>query len=201
MFLGAVLTREKSMKTFALGLIIVLGTFVVACAPVTVQNSQNGPYYALPSWDQQIPSHQRFVVLSNWGNAAVLDSETGLVWETEPRSSPRFFSWYEAFAFGPSFSGCRYSTTGNRRGWRLPSVEELSSLMDPSQPNPGLPPGNPFRGITHVGFWTATTIENDASRAYVVDPVDGSLGGVLKSNTSQRVWCVRGGSNVANPPY
>jgi hypothetical protein len=129
------------MKTSALGLVM-LGTCAVACEPVTVQN---GPYYALPSWDQQIPSAQRFIVLSNWGSAAVLDNETGLVWEKEPTSSPRFFSWYEAFAFGPSFSGCRHRSTGNRVGWRLPSVEELSSLIDPTRPNPGLR-RQPFSG-------------------------------------------------------
>src|SRR5258706_10011688 len=50
-----------------------------------------GPYYANPSWDQQLPASTRFVVLSNWidaahpsGGAAVLDRETGLVWEQSP---------------------------------------------------------------------------------------------------------------------
>src|SRR5215471_19635510 len=51
-----------------------------------------GPYYANPSWDQQLPGATRFIVLSNWvdanfpnGGAAVLDRETGLVWEQSPK--------------------------------------------------------------------------------------------------------------------
>ncbi len=52
--------------------------------PAGAQLFQNGPYYANPSWAQQIPAAQCFIVLSNWGNAAVLDRETGLVWERSP---------------------------------------------------------------------------------------------------------------------
>jgi hypothetical protein len=33
----------------------------------------NGPYYATPSWDQTLPANTRFVVLSNFANAAMLD--------------------------------------------------------------------------------------------------------------------------------
>ena len=38
-----------------------------------------GPYYATPSWNQQLPAATRFIVLTNWASAAVLDRETGLV--------------------------------------------------------------------------------------------------------------------------
>jgi hypothetical protein len=199
------------MKTFALGLVI-LGTFAVACEPITVEKSQNGPYYALPSWDQQIPSAQRFTVLSNWGNAAVLDSETGLVWEKEPSSS--VFSWYDAIGVRPSSSilffdgdgACRSRNIGNRLGWRLPSVEELSSLIDPTQ-NPALPIGNPFQGIirpnTFPNFWTATTSEIYDRYAYNVttskDPVFPFVFPLVKSE-KLRAWCVRGGSNDLNAP-
>jgi hypothetical protein len=211
--------REKSLKTFALGL-VTLGTFVVGgCEAITVdeaitvEKSSNGPYYALPSWDQQIPSAQRFTVLSNWGNAAVLDAETGLVWEKEPSSS--FLTWYDAIGVRPTTSyitydgnlgACRNKNIGNRLGWRLPSVEELSSLIDPTQ-NPALPIGNPFQGITRpsANFWTATTSEIYDRLAYNVkfykDPIFPFVFPITKSDTELiRAWCVRGGSNDLNAP-
>jgi hypothetical protein len=46
----------------------------------------NGSYYANPSWDQELPAAQRFIVLSNLNNEAVLDRETGLVWQRTPGS-------------------------------------------------------------------------------------------------------------------
>ena len=40
----------------------------------------NGPYYAMPSWDQTLPAATRFVVLSNFANQAVLDSRPLFCW-------------------------------------------------------------------------------------------------------------------------
>src|SRR5215510_1444756 len=51
------------------------------------QTVSNGPYYATPSWDQTLPPNTRFIVLSNMNSAAVLDRETGLVWQKTPDQS------------------------------------------------------------------------------------------------------------------
>ena len=43
------------------------------------------------TWDQQINGEGRFKVLSQFGGAAVLDKETGRVWEQSP--STELFPW------------------------------------------------------------------------------------------------------------
>ena len=48
--------------------------------------------------------------------------QTGLVWE-------RFVTG-GAGAWNTVINGCLVSTTGGRRGWRLPTIYELVSLMD-----------------------------------------------------------------------
>lgn len=63
--------------------LITIGMFLVITDSVHAANS-NGPYYAEPSWDQKLPAATRFVVLMDWNNEAVLDRETGLVWEQAP---------------------------------------------------------------------------------------------------------------------
>ena len=116
-----------------------------------------GPFYAEPAWDQKlacptIANCPRFVVLTNWNSEAVLDKETGLVWERSPLTTTH--TWIDA-----RFQ-CTGRTTGNRKGWRLPSVHELTSLVNPTQVSPALPPGNPFTNIQTAGFtgyWSATT--------------------------------------------
>jgi hypothetical protein len=109
----------------ALGL-IVLGMVSLGVSPAEAATAA-GPYYANPSWDQTLPASTRFIVLSNMGGAAVLDRETGLVWEqspTAPPTSPNTFTWLEAQ------DHCNTLTVGNRKGWRLPTIQELASLVD-----------------------------------------------------------------------
>ncbi len=72
-----------------------------------------------PVWSQDLPAAERFVLVL--GGAAVLDKETGLVWEQAPNSDQA--SWLAAQPF------CNDRTVGNRKGWRLPTVQELASLV------------------------------------------------------------------------
>src|SRR5215471_2507098 len=78
-------------------LLIAVFTLALVASPAAAQTTANGPYYATPSWDQQLPAATRFVVLSNWGGAAVLDRETGFVWEHSPSgTSGIFLPWFDA---------------------------------------------------------------------------------------------------------
>jgi hypothetical protein len=154
------------------------------------QTSQNGPYYATPSWDQTLPATTRFVVLSNFNSEAVLDRETGLVWERSPSTSQLDWS--------SSFGVCLTASTGNRLGWRLPSADEIASLMDPATLSP--PAGHPFLGLNqNTAFWTTTTLPSQPSSALTFTLGSGS-GLAAKLVTQEHRWCVRGGSaGVALP--
>jgi hypothetical protein len=169
---------------------------ILASGSVSAQTTMNAPYYANPSWDQQLPAAQRFIVLSNWNNEAVLDRETGLVWQRTPSSVPD--SWFAAV------DGCRSQTrTGGRMGWRLPSIEEYKSLVDPTQQNPALPPGHPFIGVDpNANYWTATTA-SFLSPGIVVVQSFGFFAGGGDANAPisgpMLFWCVRGGQGVQAP--
>jgi|SRR4051812_4230900 hypothetical protein len=121
-----------------------------------------GPYYATPSWDQTLPSSTRFIVLSNFNSEAVLDRETGLVWERSPATSP--LTWVAASQV------CIQRTTGGRLGWRLPTIQEIGSLFDPNASTlPPLPAGHPFLGIPAAQFtayWSATSVDVHPDLAY-----------------------------------
>jgi len=167
-----------------------LAMVLVTPGPARAANS-NGPYYATPSWDQQLPCDTqatcpRFIVLLNWNSEAVLDRETGLVWEQSPSTST---FWANAQTH------CNKLTVGNRLGWRLPTLQELASLVDRSQSNPALPAGHPFSNVQSDLYWSATTLAINASAAWDVVFVDGGVGGQDKSST-HFVWCVRGGQGV-----
>jgi hypothetical protein len=92
------------------------------------QTTGAGPYFPTPSWDLVIPcmsaaSCPRFIVLTNIPGA-VLDAETGLVWQRTPTNGFSFHNWAASHAV------CNSLALGNRLGWRLPTIHELTSLVD-----------------------------------------------------------------------
>ena len=142
-----------------------------------------------PAWNNQIKGPGRFQVLSKFTNAAVFDKETGLVWEQSPDTNSR--TWVNAL------NHCYQRTVGGRKGWRLPTIEELASLVDPNNPtgDPDLPLGHPFNVQSNV-YRSATTFAGDSSIAWSMRFDTGNVSsGFLKTDTLF-VLCVRGGQGI-----
>jgi hypothetical protein len=190
----SIITRRCSMQQQRRSRLIsgLLALGLLAGAALTAGPAQAvdavGPYYALPSWDKKMGAANRFVVLTNWASAAVLDKETGLVWERSPAATGALW--------GNALSACTTRTTGNHKGWRLPSVHELQSLIDPAHTNPALPTGHPFTTVQTTGYWSATTVADAADVAWSVGFGDGGVGQINKG-VGVLAWCVRGGMNAA----
>ena len=121
---------------------------------------------------------------------AVRDNETGLVWERTPLETR--FTWIQALGF------CYDRNVGGRKGWHLPTVEQLASLIDPSTPGtPKLPTGHPFQ-LTfppETCCGTATTFEGNQALNYQVVITNGGVSAGLKSGAIFN-WCVRGGRST-----
>ena len=143
-------------------------------------------------WGEPNNTPGRFIVLSSYNNEAVFDSETGLVWEQSPSTST--FPW-SSTGLITAATYCNRLDVGNRFGWRLPTLQELASLVDRSQSNLALPAGHPFSNVQSNFYWSATTSAANASRAWVVFSGSGFAFTVVKSE-AEFVWCVRGGQGV-----
>src|SRR4029450_7835908 len=167
--------------------IIALGIGPISSTALA-QTTAPGPYYATPSWDQTLPAATRFIVLKNFNNQAVLDRETGLVWERAPGLDTNTFPRADAFL-------CNFKNIGGRQGWRVPSVWELLTLVDSTQPSPTLPAGHPFNlGSGGQVFWTNTpfSVGFGGTEAWVVSFAEGGFAGLLPPSDQRRAWCVRG---------
>jgi hypothetical protein len=131
----------------------------------------------------------RFIVLESYANQAAYDKETGLVWEQAPSTTTQ--SWQSAQ------TSCNNKTVGNRKGWRLPTTQELASLIDPTVPFPGptLPAGHPFSNVQSSNYWSATSYADDTRNAWYVLFGNGAVAPFAKP-VNLFVWCVRGGQGV-----
>jgi hypothetical protein len=136
-----------------------------------------------------LPS-DRFAVLSDFGGAAVLDRKTGLVWERTPSSNG--MDWEH------TCEHCSASIISNRLGWRLPTIQELESLLDPTMKDgvhPAIPPDHPFNNVQPYWYWSATTSPADENQALTVDFGDADADVVPKTNQAN-AWCVRDGGGT-----
>jgi hypothetical protein len=154
--------------------------------------------YSTNSWSKKLPCDSqincpRFEVLADFNNEAVLDKETGLVWW---KNASRYSS-----IWGAAISICNDSELGGRKGWRLPTVAELTSLVDPTQQSLPLPSGHPFVNVYSGSFWSATNDVGDTSRVDCVSMgcCHGDVGVCYKTGPFDfGVWCVRGGQGVGS---
>ncbi len=105
-----------------------------------------------PAWDRIITDTSRFELVLN--NKAVLDHETGLVWQREASDTVR--TWLEAREY------CFEVIIDGRMGWRMPTVYEMATLIDPMAPShPKLPQNHPFINLRSDSqyiavYWTST---------------------------------------------
>ncbi len=140
-----------------------------------------------PTWSQKLPGADRFELVLD--GAGVLDKETGLVWEQSPGLA--------IYTFNEALFHCYTSVVGERGGWHLPSIEQLTSLKDTVNSDPSLPTDHPFSNVQSSGYHSSTTYASDNPIWNIVDAwgVNFNHGIVWHGNkgVDAYAWCVRGG--------
>jgi hypothetical protein len=149
----------------------------------------------LPAWSQKLRADDggpdgcnssRFKCVLD--DEAVLDKETGLVWERSPRTYAG--QWYNAQW------ECHFHNTGGRSGWRAPTAQELESLIDYcANTDRYLSCGHPFTYSSQYGYWSTTTWFVYSDRAIYWSPYHYG-GASANKNDEMCFWCVRGGFGI-----
>ena len=153
------------------------------------------------------------MVLADFDDEAVLDRETGLVWQRSPGTENVLWGdTPSSFGGSQAVDNCLTLNIGDRSGWRVPSIEELKSLMifSNAEGTVALPPGHPFQNLPSscsqfncATYWTSTD-SPDGVRGFIQDI--GSASGVTTTtragdNPAARVWCVRTGTGQVPLSY
>jgi hypothetical protein len=188
--------KKTTTFTVILTLAVVLGFVLVSVE----QTQPAGPQWFGPTWPilkegtaapvkWQPAENPRFLIHDSgtpddFTDDVVSDKETGIVWERSPDTTDR--DWVTAIAH------CYDSELANRKGSRLPTIEELASLLDEDEGPPTLPAGHPFINVQLGSYWSSTTDARLTSDAWAAS----FLRGVVRSPDKALplfVWCVRGG--------
>jgi hypothetical protein len=116
------------------------------------------------------------------GDGTVTDNVTGLMWQQAVPTDT--YTWAQALAYCPTLTVSGYGD------WRLPSVIELSSIVDLGQSDPSINPTY-FPSTPSDLFWSASPLAGSSSFAWVVTFVYGSANHYHLVSMSSNVRCVR----------
>lgn len=138
------------------------------------------------------------VTVANRLSGIVVDGNTRLMWQMS--DDGKTYNWYKAAgisgnAFNPSSSAvdvCGSLTLGGFSGWRLPTRQEVLSLVNYGTSDPAIDTAI-FAGTGAVRYWTGTSYPGDAAAATNAWAVDfsGGLSAYATKGEALRVRCVR----------
>jgi hypothetical protein len=131
-------------------------------------------------------------------DGTVTDRLTGLIWLKNAGCLGRM-SWKAAVATtGRLKSGDCGSAPGSPLAdgssagdWRLPTMDELCSLIDFGHRDPALPEGHPFLNIADGYYWSATRMFDYPGVVWVMYPESGTTCYDTGKNPTGFVWAVR----------
>jgi hypothetical protein len=127
-------------------------------------------------------------------DGTVTDNLTGLIWLKDADAGDGAETWANALSICNSLAnGQQGLIDGSSAGdWRLPTVQELQSLIDYGRYNVALPSGHPFTGEESSYYWSSTTHADVTDLAWGVNLLNGYVLNGDKAN-SMYLWPVRGG--------
>jgi len=114
----------------------------------------------------------------------VLDHLTGLLWRRSANLTPQAVLWREALTAVAEL---------NREDagivWRLPTINELETLVDCAAHSPALPYAHPFADVQDI-YWSSTTSLFEPDWAWTLYLEKGATGVGQKRFAQFSVWAV-----------
>ena len=120
-------------------------------------------------------------------NGVVTDSRTNLEWQddySDNSNNIKKTTWQSVIDY------CEDLNLDSKSDWRLPNLNELTSLVDDTRSNPSI--NSSFQNTNSYYYWSSTSFSSNNDTAWIVLFVDG-----LQSNSTKDsnlyVRCVRAG--------
>jgi len=115
-------------------------------------------------------------------NSVVLDKANAIYWQDAPFSKKSSRDWDDAVAY------CQSLTLNGMSKWRLPTFNELLSIVDFNRVDPAINPV--FSYVQENTYWTSTDFSATRARAWTIDFRTGKTYYSYKT-TNHAVRCVK----------
>jgi hypothetical protein len=139
---------------------------------------------------QDAPSRVLQQAYTDNGNGTVTDCNTGLIWQRGDEQNETSRNWREALDY------CAGLELAGHRDWRLPTIEELRTLVDPGKSDPTINTRY-FPDCYSYHYWSSSTSATNPDDAWLVAFYFGHAHWYPKDVVFCYVRCVRGGPESA----
>jgi len=133
----------------------------------------NWAEWPMPNGAVDVPGASNLESYTDNKDGTVTDHVTGLMWQQAVSTS--IYTWGSASTAGTAQSYCAALSTAGYDDWRLPSLVELMSIVDPSVGSPAIS-STYFPGTPSAVFRSATPVVGSPGNAWVVTFGTGDTG-------------------------
>jgi alpha-tubulin suppressor-like RCC1 family protein len=125
------------------------------------------------------------------GDGTILDEESGLVWLKDGNIRKLPMPWLGAKQYIQEMNSGKKPNFGYT-DWRLPSINELQSLIDRSRFYPALAVGHPFTDVQNHFYWSSSTGRDVIDYVWIMDIASGEMTiDYLSACSYKFLWPVR----------
>ncbi len=127
------------------------------------------------------------IAINSFGNnkksgSVILDKRNGIYWQDNLSSQKSSEDWDDAILY------CDQLSLNGIKHWRLPTFEELFSIVDYTRVHPAIHPF--FSFVDEGSYWTSTDFAATEARAWTIDFRTGETYYSYKT-TNHTVRCVK----------
>ena len=138
--------------------------------------------------EKAAPLNERY---TDKGDGTILDKNTGLIWLKDANASNLPLPNEGAKQFLQEMNSGKRPNFGFS-DWRLPTINELETLVDKSNFYPALPVGHPFANVQNHFYWSSSVGKDVLDYVWIVDLASGEMTMDYVSYCSYKfLWPVR----------
>ncbi len=119
----------------------------------------------------QAPINARF---TDKGDNTILDKNTGLIWLKDANVSSLPIAYEGAKLYLQEMNSGKRPNFGYS-DWRLPTINEIETLIDKTRFYPALPVGHPFNNAQNHFYWSSSIGKDVVDYIWIVDLASGDM--------------------------